>query len=150
MIGDILLAGLPIGCIYAFVALGFSLIYSSVRLLHRAQGDFIMVGAYIGLLFASAYHFSTVPVLLVSLHPSRRRDYRQGEASSSITVAKGRALRRGAIRSRTCCSDVGQRSKLIPMERLSGGDIKASVKGGGTDTHVGSLLPERAQGTISA
>lgn len=67
MIGDILLAGLPIGCIYAFVALGFSLIYSSVRLLHLAQGDFIMVGAYIGLLFASAYHFSTVPVLLVSL-----------------------------------------------------------------------------------
>jgi branched-chain amino acid transport system permease protein len=67
MIGDIILAGLPIGCIYAFVALGFSLIYSAVRLLHLAQGDFIMVGAYIGLLFASAYHFPTIPVLLLAL-----------------------------------------------------------------------------------
>src|SRR5512141_3051179 len=66
MIGDIILSGLPIGCIYAFVALGFSLIYSSVRLLHLAQGEFIMIGAYVGLLFATVYQFSTVPLLLAA------------------------------------------------------------------------------------
>ena len=66
MIVDIILSGLPIGCIYAFVALGFSLIYSSVRLLHLAQGEFIMIGAYTALLFATVYNFSTVPLLVAS------------------------------------------------------------------------------------
>jgi len=67
MIGNIILSGIPIGCIYAFVALGFSLIYSSVRLLHLAQGYLIMIGAYTGLLITSFYHIPTVPLLLSAL-----------------------------------------------------------------------------------
>ncbi len=66
MIVDIILSGLPIGCIYAFVALGFSLIFSSVRLLHLAQGELIMVGAYAGLLFSTVYQFPTAPLLLAA------------------------------------------------------------------------------------
>ena len=64
---DIILAGLPIGCIYAFVALGFSLIYSAVRLLHLAQGELIMVGAYIGLWFSSKYGFTTIPSFVMAI-----------------------------------------------------------------------------------
>ncbi|MDM8542324.1 branched-chain amino acid ABC transporter permease [Desulfococcaceae bacterium HSG9] len=42
-----LLSGLSIGSIYALVALGFVLIYKSTSILNLAQGEFLMVGAYI-------------------------------------------------------------------------------------------------------
>ncbi|OGP62933.1 MAG: ABC transporter permease [Deltaproteobacteria bacterium RBG_13_49_15] len=41
------LSGLSIGSIYALVALGFVLIYKSTSILNLAQGEFLMVGAYI-------------------------------------------------------------------------------------------------------
>jgi branched-chain amino acid transport system permease protein len=37
-----------VGAVYALVALGFVLIYKSSRVLNLAQGEFLMVGAYIG------------------------------------------------------------------------------------------------------
>jgi len=42
-----LLSGLSMGSIYALVALGFVLIYKSTSILNLAQGEFLMVGAYI-------------------------------------------------------------------------------------------------------
>ncbi|MDA3921984.1 MAG: branched-chain amino acid ABC transporter permease [Salinisphaera sp.] len=39
-------AGLAIGSIYALVALGFVLIYTTVDVVNFAQGDFAMIGAY--------------------------------------------------------------------------------------------------------
>ncbi len=42
-----LLSGLSIGSIYALVALGFVLIYKSTSILNLAQGEFLMVGAYV-------------------------------------------------------------------------------------------------------
>lgn len=39
--------GLSMGSIYALVALGFVLIYKSTSILNLAQGEFLMVGAYI-------------------------------------------------------------------------------------------------------
>jgi branched-chain amino acid transport system permease protein len=44
-----LLAGLSVGCIYALVALGYSLIFASIRLLHFAQGDLLMIGGFFAL-----------------------------------------------------------------------------------------------------
>ncbi|MBW4034088.1 MULTISPECIES: branched-chain amino acid ABC transporter permease [Acidiphilium] len=40
------IAGLAVGSIYALVALGFVLIYTSVNVVNFAQGDFAMIGAY--------------------------------------------------------------------------------------------------------
>ena len=42
-----LVSGLAMGSIYALVALGFVLIYKSTSILNLAQGEFLMVGAYI-------------------------------------------------------------------------------------------------------
>ncbi len=42
------LNGLPIGAVYALVALGYSLIYASAGVLNWSQGDMVMLGAYIG------------------------------------------------------------------------------------------------------
>ena len=43
-----LINGLPIGAIYALLALGYSLIYASAGVLNWSQGDMVMLGAYIG------------------------------------------------------------------------------------------------------
>ena len=44
---QLLLSGLSMGSIYALVALGFVLIYKATSILNLAQGEFLMVGAYV-------------------------------------------------------------------------------------------------------
>jgi branched-chain amino acid transport system permease protein len=41
------LNGLAVGCIYGLVALGFVLIYKATELVNFAQGDFLMLGAFV-------------------------------------------------------------------------------------------------------
>jgi branched-chain amino acid transport system permease protein len=40
-------AGIALGCIYALVALGFTMIYRASQVINFAQGSFLMVGAYL-------------------------------------------------------------------------------------------------------
>ena len=49
MILQTLLGGLVQGCIYSLIALGFVLIYRSTRQINFAQGDLLMLGAYLGM-----------------------------------------------------------------------------------------------------
>ena len=44
-----LIGGISQGAIYALIALGYSVIYSTLKMGHFAQGDFYMLGAFIGL-----------------------------------------------------------------------------------------------------
>lgn len=50
---DLLLQGLLLGGLYALFALGQSLIFGVMRLTNTAHGDFIILGAFIALTFAS-------------------------------------------------------------------------------------------------
>jgi branched-chain amino acid transport system permease protein len=43
-----LVTGIVTGCMYALIALGFSMVYGVLKLLNLAHGDLYMVGAYIG------------------------------------------------------------------------------------------------------
>jgi branched-chain amino acid transport system permease protein len=43
-----LVTGIVTGCLYALIALGFSMVYGVLKLLNLAHGDLYMVGAYIG------------------------------------------------------------------------------------------------------
>jgi branched-chain amino acid transport system permease protein len=45
---QLVLSGLAVGSIYALVALGFALIFATVRVVNFAQGEFVMIGALIG------------------------------------------------------------------------------------------------------
>ncbi len=45
--GQLLVAALVIGSLYALVALGLNLIYGTMRLLNVAHGDLVMLGAYV-------------------------------------------------------------------------------------------------------
>lgn len=43
-----LMSGLAVGAIYGLVAVGFSMIYRAMSLVNFAQGDMVMIGAFIG------------------------------------------------------------------------------------------------------
>src|ERR1019366_3874174 len=43
-----LVTGLVTGCLYALIALGYSMVYGVLKLLNFAHGDLFMVGAFIG------------------------------------------------------------------------------------------------------
>lgn len=46
-----IVGGIGIGCVYALIALGFSLIYRAMGLVNFAQGNLLMFGTYLGLTF---------------------------------------------------------------------------------------------------
>ena len=50
-----LIFGVTIGVVYGIVALGISLIYSGLDIVHFAHGEFYMFGAFFGLVFAHQY-----------------------------------------------------------------------------------------------
>src|SRR5579872_7029978 len=65
-----LVTGIVTGCLYALIALGYTMVYGVLKLLNFAHGDLYMVGAYIGYFsiqwFGGAEHLSIpVPLLLI-------------------------------------------------------------------------------------
>ena len=46
-----IISGIAIGCIYGLVALGFVLIYKATELINFAQGEFMMIGAFMAYTF---------------------------------------------------------------------------------------------------
>jgi branched-chain amino acid transport system permease protein len=62
--------GLTTGCLYALIALGYTMVYGVLKLLNFAHGDVYMVGAFIGYVVIQAFGGPTaltipVPLLLV-------------------------------------------------------------------------------------
>ena len=45
------ISGLALGCIYALIALGFTLIYKATEVVNFSQGEIMMVGAYVNFFF---------------------------------------------------------------------------------------------------
>ena len=62
--------GLTTGCVYALIALGYTMVYGILKLLNFAHGDVYMVGAYIGYVVLQIFGGSnalTIPVPLLLL-----------------------------------------------------------------------------------
>jgi branched-chain amino acid transport system permease protein len=59
--------GLMLGGTYALVAIGYSLIFGVLRLIHLAHGEVYMVGAYIGLETMLVLHVGPVAALLAAV-----------------------------------------------------------------------------------
>ena len=47
-------SGIALGCIYALIALGFTLIYKATEVVNFAQGELMMVGAYVNFFIVTA------------------------------------------------------------------------------------------------
>ncbi|MEM6794501.1 MAG: branched-chain amino acid ABC transporter permease [Acidobacteriota bacterium] len=45
---QVLISGLSLGCVYGLIALGFVLIYKATEMVNFAQGDLMMLGAFLG------------------------------------------------------------------------------------------------------
>jgi branched-chain amino acid transport system permease protein len=58
-----LISGVATGCIYALVAIGFSMVYKAMDLVNFAQGDIMMLGAFFG--FTLLGVFPGAPYLLI-------------------------------------------------------------------------------------
>ena len=62
-----LINGLQSGSIYALVALGYSMVYGIIMLLHFAHGDIIIVGAYIVWLMMARFALNPIIALLAAI-----------------------------------------------------------------------------------
>ena len=65
MFVQVLIGSLVIGSVYGLIALGYSLIYSASGLMNFAQGEILMLGAFLGLTF---FRYLEFPFLLSLLY----------------------------------------------------------------------------------
>ncbi len=64
MLFDQILAGLIAGSVYSLMAIGYSLVFASTRLLHFAQGDLLMLGGFVGLSLVGVLGRNPLAVML--------------------------------------------------------------------------------------
>jgi len=64
---DLVIIGLSVGMVYALVALGISLIFSGLDIVHFAHGEIYMLGAFIGLMLFQKLALPYVPTLLLAI-----------------------------------------------------------------------------------
>lgn len=96
MITDILqaiFAALPIGCMYALVALGVALIFNATNIINFAQGEFVMLGGMTMVTLYGEMHlplYLAIPVTIAITTfvgmALMKVSYRPGKSTSLITV----------------------------------------------------------------
>jgi branched-chain amino acid transport system permease protein len=64
---QLVINGLVVGSIYALVGMGFVIIYKSTSILNFAQGEFLLIGAYISLALVTAYKVPFPAAVLLTL-----------------------------------------------------------------------------------
>ena len=64
---DLLVVGISIGMVYGLVALGISLIFSGLDIIHFAHGEIYMLGAFVGLTIAQLTGLNYVVTLLLAM-----------------------------------------------------------------------------------
>jgi branched-chain amino acid transport system permease protein len=113
-------SGTAIGCVYALVALGFVLIYKATEVVNFAQGELLMVGAFL------AYTLTVIGGLNFWLG---------GVLAVALTALFGFALERLVVR-----PIVGQPIVAIVLVTIGIGFVIRSgasmIPGWGVDTHV--------------
>ena len=62
-----LINGLSTGSIYALIALGYTMVYGSAKMINFAHGDIIMVGAYALYVAVLTLHVPVIPAVLITI-----------------------------------------------------------------------------------
>lgn len=62
-----LINGLSLGSIYALLALGYTMIYGIIKIIHFAHGDVYMLGAFFGYYTINVWYFNFIMALLSSM-----------------------------------------------------------------------------------
>ena len=118
-LAQLLISGAAIGCIYALIALGFVLIYKATEVVNFAQGDVMMLAAFVAFSFASLLElgfWASLPLALLAM--------------AAFGAAFDRVLLRPII---------GMPTFSAVMITLAAGfamrGIASMIPGWGTDTH---------------
>lgn len=61
-----LVNGISLGSIYALIALGYTMVYGTIRLINFAHGDIYMVGAFFGYFLVSALNVNVFLAMILS------------------------------------------------------------------------------------
>ena len=64
---QLIFAGLALGCIYALVALGFTIIFKASGVINFAQGEFLLVGAYVAYVGVFDWHLNFFLSVLIAI-----------------------------------------------------------------------------------
>jgi len=64
---DLVIIGISVGMVYALVAIGISLIYSGLDIVHFAHGEIYMIGAFVGLTLFQRLDLGYVPTLILAV-----------------------------------------------------------------------------------
>jgi branched-chain amino acid transport system permease protein len=64
---QLVMNGVVIGSVYALVAMGFVIIYKSTSVVNFAQGEFLLVGAYLSLDMVTRFNLPIVVAILITL-----------------------------------------------------------------------------------
>jgi branched-chain amino acid transport system permease protein len=114
------IAGVAIGCIYALIALGFVLIYKATEVVNFAQGDVMMLGAFVAFTFASIWKLPFALSVLLAI---------------AVLALVGAAFDRFLLR-----PIIGQPTFAAVMVTLALGmvirGVATMVPGWGTDTYA--------------
>ncbi|MCE5322920.1 branched-chain amino acid ABC transporter permease [bacterium] len=66
-IPQLVVSGITSGCIYAIVAIGFSIIYNSTQVINLAQGEFVMIGAMVAAVLVAKFSLAVAfPVAVIA------------------------------------------------------------------------------------
>jgi branched-chain amino acid transport system permease protein len=114
------IAGVAIGCIYALIALGFVLIYKATEVVNFAQGDVMMLGAFVAFTFAALWKLPFWLAVLFAI---------------AVLAAVGALFDRILLR-----PIIGQPTFAAVMITLAAGfvirGVATMIPGWGTDTHA--------------
>ena len=64
---QIAFAGIALGCIYALIGLGFSIIFKASEVINFAQGELLLVGAYVVSSAVFAWHLNFIVAVLAGV-----------------------------------------------------------------------------------
>ncbi|MFT3803018.1 MAG: branched-chain amino acid ABC transporter permease [Burkholderiaceae bacterium] len=126
------IAGVAIGCIYALIALGFVLIYKATEVVNFAQGDVMMLGAFVAFTFAEMWKLPFVLSVVLAI---------------AVLAGFGALFDRLLLR-----PIIGQPTFAAVMVTIAAGfvirGVATMIPGWGTDTHA--LKAPWSDGTLQA
>lgn len=64
---QLLISGISQGCVYGLIALGFVLIYKATEMVNFAQGDVMMLGAYVAITFVHIWEWPFIWAVIGSI-----------------------------------------------------------------------------------
>ena len=66
MFWQTIINGMTLGCIYAMVALGYSMVYGVLQIVNWAHGDVLMIGTFTAVTLATLLHMPAAAVILLA------------------------------------------------------------------------------------